>query len=69
VRDAEQRALWAVEKDWKRQGRGAVALEVNEVRILQERFRARSGSGGTFTRDPMRMASNPSLEPDAVCGR
>jgi hypothetical protein len=48
VRDAEQRALWAVEKDWKRQGRGAVALEVNEVRILQERFRARSGSGGTF---------------------
>ena len=50
VRDAEQRALSAVEKDWKRQGRGAVTLEVNEVRILDERFRARSGSGGAFYR-------------------
>ncbi len=50
VREAKQRALSAVETDWKRQGRGAVALDVEEVRVLEERFRARSGSGDAFYR-------------------
>jgi len=50
VREAKQRALSAVETDWQRQGRGSVTLDVNEVRILTERYRTRSGGGAIFYR-------------------
>jgi|SRR5262245_17767809 len=50
ARDAERRALLAVERDWRRRGHGSVALEIDSIYILEERFRLRSGSGAAFYR-------------------
>ena len=48
VRHAEELALSRVERDWRRRGRGPVALEVDQTCLLPERFRLRSGTGAAF---------------------
>ena len=50
VREAKRRALSVVEGDWQRSGRGSVNLEAQEIRVLEGRFRVRSGGGATFYR-------------------
>ena len=48
TREAERLAVSAVERDWRRRGRDAAVLEVDQIKLLEERFRLRSGSGATF---------------------
>ena len=53
VREAERLALAAIGKDWQRRGHQHAAgspakLVVEEVAVLNERFRLRSGGGFTF---------------------
>jgi hypothetical protein len=53
VRDAEAQARWSVLTDWKRGGyeasaRSSPLLEIEDLELVQSRFRLRSGAGFTF---------------------
>ena len=52
VRDAKRIAFALVGKEWEQKGYkergGSVSLTVNDIDVLRERFRLRSGTGFTF---------------------
>jgi len=50
TREAERRALAMVDRDWRRRGHGSLVLELETIRVLDERFRLRRGGGATFYR-------------------